>query len=66
MFQEHVCRANGAGRKIAAAIGADAFQNAFGAVHTKRAFVGANPRVLTARRQVAVTAFTAWAKFQHR
>lgn len=57
--------ADRAGYKSARTIGADVVQNGLNTISAERAFVGADTRLLSIRRQILVAHFAIWSQFQH-
>lgn len=64
VFLQQPGRPDRAGREIAAAVRADAFEPAFDAVGAESAFKGADPRVRAVRREVPVAAFAVRAEVE--
>src|SRR5688500_1948505 len=65
IFLEHRRRSHRSACEIAAAIGADAAQHAFGAGGAESALEGADHRIRRIGREILVAAFAVWAEFQH-
>lgn len=58
-------RPHRATHQLAAAVRTDAVQPVFSALSAKGTFIGANARVETGRRQIAIAAFAVGAEFEH-
>lgn len=65
ILEQFAGRPDGARHQIAPAIGADALELFLGAGRAKSAFIGADTRLGTFRRQILVAAFAAWSQFEH-
>ena len=58
-------RTDGTGRKIAATVGANAFELGLHAIGAEGAFIGADARILAIGRKIAIATFAVGTKLQH-